>query len=192
MILATTCLLGCAGDPEEFEMPSFSPDQAAKTAMAALDSNQDGQLSDAELAACPPLLSVKDAVDTDGNNSLSANEIKARVAEYAATNTGLQSLVCSATVRGRPLVGAVVKFIPVEFLTSAIGPAEATIRTNGSGVVLTGKLPGLAPGLYRVEVEAPSNSGRSIPAVYNSESKLWYEMNPSEPPHPAEFAVEMR
>src|SRR5262245_47204394 len=52
-------LLGAAGcsDGKRVEPPDFSPEEAAKQAMAAYDKNGDGALDATELEQCPPLKS---------------------------------------------------------------------------------------------------------------------------------------
>ncbi|WP_145247676.1 EF-hand domain-containing protein [Aeoliella mucimassa] len=194
LLLSIACMTGCSDGASQITMPGFDPQAAAARAIEAYDQDKNGSISKAEMAASPALQGASKEIDQDGDGALSLAEIESRVEQYVASNTGLQSLSCRATVRGRPLAGAKVKFVPVEFLNEAIGPAEATLRANGSGAVMAsgGKLPGLSPGLYRVEVYAPEGSGREIASEYNADSKLWYELNPLEPPALAEFSVEFQ
>ena len=79
---------------------------------------------------------------------------------------------------GKPLAGAEVKFVPETFLGDDIKTASG--KTNQAGmarlsVATTSRAdpPGVAFGLYRVEITKP---GDNIPAKYNTETTLGQEV----------------
>lgn len=184
---------GCSGLSQGIAMPPYDAEQAAEAAIKEYDKNGSGQLEKSEWSACPPLELVASSIDTDRSNSLSREEIAARVKGYMDSNTAVQSLSCKVTANGRPLAGATVRFVPVEFLGAAAA-AAATTRADGIGAVVMedNGVPGLAPGMYRVEVSLTASGAERVHEEYNQNSRLGYEMMPTSDPVPAEFRVKLK
>ena len=173
------CLLpGCGGD--DLTMPSYSPDEAAKQAMAEYDANHDGYLDAKELERCPALKNSLDSMDKNGDHRLSADEIAGRIQIYQESQVALKHVKCRVLLDGRALQGATVTYVPEKFMGSSIKPASGVSDENG-GVVLTvegEKLPGAQPGFYRVQVSKKNASGQEmIPARYDQDTILGQEVN---------------
>src|SRR5438309_9745763 len=83
LVSLALCLLPGCGKGDDLTPPTYSPDQAAKLAMAEYDTNQDGYLDAKELERCPAMKNSLDSIDTNGDHRLSAEEISARVRTYA-------------------------------------------------------------------------------------------------------------
>jgi hypothetical protein len=78
----------------------------------------------------------------------------------------------------QPVGRADVKFVPEKFLGEAIQTAMGKTDQNGVAMIsvsATGPsdVPGVAPGLYRVEI---TKAGANIPAKYNTASTLSQEV----------------
>jgi hypothetical protein len=153
--------------------------------MEKYDANHDGAIDTAELASCPPLVAVMPRYDADGNGSLSADEIEARLVELYRTGAVLTNVDCTVTLHRRPLEGALVKFRPVDMLKPAVKPAQGIIDQSGRArlTVQDEDLPDdlkdtalMYPGLYHVEITHPKVD---LPARYNDASELGFEVDPS-------------
>jgi hypothetical protein len=182
-VLLAACLplsaAGCFGG--RVAPPRLSPEEAGKQALAAYDANGDGVLDEQELERCPALKSCLPAADTDGDGRLSAREIAARVAAYQDSKIGLEAFTCRLTLDGRPLDGATVTFVPESFLgpdvkkASGVSDSQGWVRLQTEGA----DLPGVACGLYRVEVSKKAAGGQeTVPARYNAQTVLGVEVAP--------------
>ena len=186
---AATAMLGCSSRPSRVATPDISADEASKTAFELYDSDADGQLSKTELQKCPPLLLKLQEIDANGDQQLSANEIRQRVDAWLETRVGLVTgYKCKVLENGRPLAGATIENIPDEFLGDAIKPASGTSDSGGiaSLAVAENNLPtdlhglrGVQLGMYRVRITHPT---KSIPKNYNEETTLACEIYPSGDP----------
>ena len=189
--VAVACLLTAVGCQSRVKPPSVDPEEAAATAIENYDTDGDGSLNEAELAACPGLLVVMDRFDTTGDRQLSQDEIEARLGEMYSGRVGLTTTSCKVTLDRRPLAGAKVRYVPEAFLGSEIKAAEGVTDQAGFTKVAIPdeQLPEdqrgigvLQMGVYRVEITHPT---RSIPAKYNTRTTLGCELHPTvndEPP----------
>lgn len=177
---ALLSVTGCGGVGQESRVspPAFSPEQAAKEAMAQYDSNRDGFLAGQELESCPALKNNLTSLDTDKDGRLSESEIAEGLRNNQKQGIGLMTVRCRVTLDGSPLAGATVRFVPEGFLGSGFKPASGI--TNGRGMTeptTEGRqTPGLAPGFYRVEV-TNAEGQPELPARYNRTTELGQEIN---------------
>ena len=139
--------------------------------------DKDGKISGAELDKCPALKAAMAQIDTTGEGSITAAKITARIRAWQDSKLGRMSLSCTVLHNGKPLSDAEVKFVPEKFLGENIKTASGKTDQNGMAMMsvpTTGREdpPGVAPGLYRVEI----TKGSEIPAKYNSETTLGQEV----------------
>jgi hypothetical protein len=178
--LALCPLSGCAGG-DGLTAPTYSPDQAAQEAMTQYDTNHDGFLDAKELERCPALKQGLDTIDKNGDHRLNAEEIAGRIQIYQDSQVALKAVGCHVQLDGRPLAGATVTYVPEKFMGSSIKPATGVSDDQG-GVQLKvagENLPGVQPGLYRVQVSKMNASGQeTIPARYNQDTILGAEVYP--------------
>jgi hypothetical protein len=147
---------------------------------------RDGSIAGAELDASPALKAALARFDTNQDGGISAAEIAARINAWKAMKTGLASIRCQLTLDGKPLPGATVTLTPEPFLGAAVKPASGTANQFGDVAPTISdadkpdpKLPGgVHFGLYTVKVEG----GReSVPERYNGKSALGLEVSYDEP-----------
>ena len=176
--LLPAIVTGCRRGPPSIKIPSYDPPRVAQRAIDAMDANGDQLLSREELASSPGLLAILRTADQDGDEQLSAAEIEQRVAGYAQLGMGAQSVMCKVTLRGRPLVGVEVSFVPEDCLADILQAGKGRTRRDGSASLVTeNRVPGLSPGLYRVVISMMENGEETIPAKYNTETELGYEVS---------------
>jgi hypothetical protein len=178
-------LSGCSRlSQSSVKPPSVNPNIAADKAIELCDQDGNGLLSASELAACPGLLAALANYDTSGDKQLSRDEIAARLTDMYSHGTGLTPSSCRVTLDGRPLRGAHVRLVPEPFLGGDVKSAEGD--TDGSGTAPIGiadsdlpeKLRGaklMQLGVYRVEITHPTTK---IPAKFNTQTTLGYELHP--------------
>jgi hypothetical protein len=175
-------------------LPSLNPAAIAKAAMDEYDTNKDGKISGEELDKCPALRSAlarlnpasANAVGADGSvtkgptaankaeikeEGLTAEMIQNAVQGWVTKRLGRVTYTCQVYHNGKPLQGALVKFVPEKFMGSGIAPAEAITGETGGGSVSIPKAtpPGISVGFYRIEI---TKDGENIPAKYNTETTL--------------------
>lgn len=170
--------VGCQRGPSRLHPPAIDASAAGSQAMEMYDADKDGKLSGAELDKCPALKAAMAQIDAAGDGSITAAKITARVKAWQNSKLGRTSLSCTVLHNGKPLAGAEVKFVPEKFLGENVKVASG--KTDGNGVAMisvptSGREdpPGLAPGLYRVEI---TKAGENVPAQYNSETTLGQEV----------------
>jgi len=172
-----------------------NPTKAAAEAISLYDKDGDGSLGADELAASPGLLSALDKYDTTGDKRLDQQEIAARLSDLYSSTSGLTTLTCFVTLDGRPLRNAKVKFVPEKFLESYVRSATGITDSNGTAAmgIADDELPDRARGLkvmqlglYRVEITHPSVK---LPARYNTETTLGYELHWNNPDEPVVFRL---
>ncbi|MEX2167841.1 MAG: hypothetical protein WD851_00900 [Pirellulales bacterium] len=161
-------LLGCSQQPTRIEAPSWDPDGFADEILTKLDANSDGSLAFAELAPAPGLVFGAKYIDTDGNKSLSREELMARFQLYVERRLGLTSKQMQLLYKGRPVPGAKLKLVPEFFLAELIEPAAGETFADGTVDPVTEgmELPGMRVGYYKVVVE--SSPRVKLPAKYAS------------------------
>jgi hypothetical protein len=189
-VAALLVLLGCSG--RRLSVPSLSPEEAGRQALAEYDQNQDGFLDARELQRCPALASCLSTLDKDKDGRLSGEEIAQRVRAYQTSRVGLAALAFQVTLDGQGLAGATVTFVPEKFLGPALPPASAVSDARGMVRLETpgAEVPGVACGLYRVEVSKKNAAGQeTIPARYNRQSVLGVEVAPEGRRGPLHFAL---
>jgi len=177
--LAGSCLLnGCSGP--KIEEPKFDAQAVADAALKAYDSDNDGRIGPQELKEAPGLREAAPDLDTDHDSGLSREEIVARIELYAELRLALAPSECHVLLDKRPLAGATVRLIPVEFLQDMIQPADGVTGETGHAsptvddpVAKAEGVTGANPGFYRVEVSLLDGTGKeTIPAKYNTETTL--------------------
>lgn len=186
--------LGCSKstEPDLHSQPSFDPDALTTAALAALDTDKNGTLEPTELGACPALYGALAGVDTNRDGKISTAELRTRFAEYAAAKAGTISVTATVTLDGNPMPDATVQFVPEAFMGGAI--KEASGKTGPDGTVSTftsggTQYAGLQPGLYKVKI---TRDGTSLPARYNAQTALGYEVFGGRGSRPATFALTSR
>jgi len=177
--LALCLLPGCGGDT--LTAPVFAPEETAQRAMAEYDTNHDGYLDAKELERCPALKHSLESMDQNNDKRLSADEIAGRIKVYQESEVALKHVGCSVLLDNKPLEGATVTYVPEKFMGSSIKPASGVSDARGYVTLLVEgeKLPGVQPGLYRVQVSKKNASGQeTIPARYNQDTILGAEVYP--------------
>lgn len=165
---------GCPNTPDRIHPPPYSS-SAGSDAIKSFDTNKDGKISGEELDKCPGVKAALAQIDTSGNGEVTADMITARIKVWQSSKLGRTSFSCRVTHNGRPLQGAEVKFVPETFLGENVKVALGKTNVNGMAMISIPELtpPGIAPGLYRVEITKP---GLNIPAKYNKETILGQEI----------------
>jgi len=161
--------------------PRLSPSRVARRAMKQYDANKDGKIDRRELGKCPTLKSAVEMIDKNGDGVVTAGEIADRVQDWLDSKLGRMCFACTVTLDGKPLQGALVRFVPERFLGKAFQAATGTTDEHGIAVVsipLTGPddPPGIAPGFYRVEISKTKNGKETIAAQYNTKTVLGQEI----------------
>jgi hypothetical protein len=156
-------VVGCSPSGQSaVDIPHVDPAAAAEKAIELYDRSGDGSLDQAELAACPGILTGRNRYDTDGDQKISREEIAARIGAIFAGGVGLTPVSCRVFAGGQPLAGAVVRFVPEEFLGDALKPAVGTTDADGLALIAIpddqlpadqAGLQSMQPGVYRVEIK---------------------------------------
>jgi hypothetical protein len=174
---ALILLSGCGGGSPPRVYPDRPDSHAADRAIELYDTDNDKYLDAKELEKVPGLKSAMQQVDTDKDGKLSSAEIAARIQSWADSKLGRMGVSCVITRYGKPLTGATVKFVPEKFLGGDLKTAEGITDTHGVARLATsgsgGSVRGVCPGFYRVEV---TKNGETIPAKYNTETQLGQEV----------------
>jgi hypothetical protein len=159
--------------------PAIDAAAAGTKAIEMFDANKDGKISGAELDKCPGLKAAIDQIDKTGKGEITAGMITARIKAWQASKLGRMSMSAKVTHNGQPLAGAEVKFVPEKFLGDKIPTATGKTDANGMAMLTVPPdpakpnfPPGVAPGLYRVEI---TKAGENIPAKYNTETVFGQE-----------------
>lgn len=143
---------GCGGAVSA-KSESYDAATATAKALETYDRNGDGQLSAAELVACPALANGMRHIDRNGDGTLTADEIQARMQSLDAQSDFI-GLGLRVTAKGRPLVGAQLTMTPEPFMGNGLQVYSGT-TVEGGGCLLKGDskmVPGIPIGFYRVQV----------------------------------------
>ena len=185
----TLVIASCRYGPATVKQPGIDPSSAGSLAMEMYDTNADGKVAGDELENAPSLKAAVARLDSDGDKSVSADEVAARIEEWQAMRTGLMSFGFTVTLNGSPLTDAVVTFEPEVFLGDEIKPASCTTNMFGGGGATIAKEdrpdptspPGMHFGLYKVRISKVAEGAETIPAKYNAETILGQEVGPDVP-----------
>jgi hypothetical protein len=153
----------------------INAEQVAQEALKQLDANGDGLLDEAELAKAPGLLSCLQAWDTDKDGKLSKAELAEGLVPLTSNEVGLRAVSCRVYMDERPLQGATVSLTPEKFLGAEMKGASGKSDSDGRVrlQVAGQELPGVPPGIYRIEVSLKDAGGQeTIPSRYNTETVL--------------------
>ena len=169
--------IGCQRKPPRLYPPPIDASAAGAQAIEMYDTNKDGKISGAELDKCPALKAAMARIDRTGEGAITAAMITARIRAWQDSKLGRMPFMCTVLHNGKPLVGAEVKLVPEKFLGDKMQTASGKTNQNGMAMLsvpTTGRddPPGVAPGLYRVEI----TKGSEIPAKYNTETTLGQEV----------------
>jgi hypothetical protein len=186
-VLLTVVISGCYSQPGVIESVEIDIARVCEALVKEHDGDRNGMLSEEELAAEPPLDICIKRMDKDGDRTVSQAELQGHFEKVFDPRTGMIGAMCRVTNNGRPLPGALVHFIPADFLqldrsvmpiasgiTSTQGVAQMEIHPDYIPAGMP-KLRGLVrPGFYVVEV---TREGMEIPAQYNTKTTLGVEVS---------------
>ena len=172
---------GCRFGPPRVDVPGIDPERASAEAVKLYDSDQDQSISREESLACPALEVSFDLYDANTDDMLSEAEIASRLQAMLDTGIGRMPCMCVVYANGNPVVGANVQMTPEPFLEGVIQPGHGTTNERGIAKPVTVDappgLPGVEFGLYRVSI---THDEFEIPAKYNTETELGFELSPIE------------
>jgi hypothetical protein len=181
LAVAAALLIGCQRRPPNGHWRQRPDSQGmAKKAIAQFDANGNGTIEGRELDSCPGLRAAFERLDPKGSGRVTAKMIAARIDAWFDSHLGRMSIACTVTHNGKPLKGALVKFVPEKFLadfyartakgeTDSNGQATISVPTSG----MADDPRGVPPGFYRVEI---TKLGENIPATYNTDTILGQEV----------------
>jgi len=181
---------GCPGSSNLVESPKIDAAAAAAAAISQYDTDGDASLSNEECKS-----SAFDFLKWDANadGKLAESEIVQRLSLYGEHGAGLKSLTCVVMFNGRPLEHGKVIFEPEPFLGNTIEAAEGTVDQDGTVMLSIPKvvaedpvLTGVRPGLYKVKI---THSDVQVPAKYNEETGLGFDVSPLEQWNPPVFRL---
>ncbi len=182
-VLIIVVALGCTKTPDRVLPPAINPSDAADKAIHEYDKNGDGSISGGELNQSPALKASLKQLDA-GGGKITAEKIAARIQKWQDDKVGRMMLEVSVRLDGKPLVGAEVTAEPESFL----GPDLTTMTGktgNGGGVALnSGEGLGAKPGWYRVRISKMEGGKETIPARYNANTELGFELAADNRDHP--------
>lgn len=182
-ILVGICASGCVQRTKRINAAIPDPESSGAQALALFDTNKDSLLSADELRQSPGLHTALARIDSNGDGQLTEAEIVTYFAAFADRTLRLVAIRCEVSMEKRPLPDATVTLVPEPFLGSAT--KSATAVTNASGLCRLqsegAEYPGVQLGLYRITVTKrdPRNDRELVPARYNTDTELAVEVSPS-------------
>lgn len=158
--------------------------QAVVAGIMKADADGDGKLEAGELAGAPAFADALPVLDTDGDKALSTKELESWLDGVRASRIAVNSAAVVVRQKGRPVVGATVRFIPESFMAGAAAEAQGVTDATGQAqVTIPGsRYPGVNCGVYRVEITGAGNDGRPLVAKYNSATTLGAAVGGGLPP----------
>lgn len=182
VVAAIALTAGCSHSPARFVPPKYDAKVLGEQAVAKLDTDHDQQLDAKELTVSPALLADLKALDKNGDQKLSAEEIGAKVDVWTAGHVGAVGAICWVTRGGQPVANVQVKFVPEPFMGDVVKPGSGTTDSQG-GAPMTAegqKSSGVMQcGYYRVELSSPQGGRETLPAKYNTKSILGADVRPN-------------
>jgi hypothetical protein len=178
LVVCLLVLSGCSQAPRAVTHPVASGSTCAAEALKLYDKNGDSALDGDELKACPGLQAAVERVDTDHDRKLSAEEIAKRIDDLRSSTAVVITAIVAVRRGGAPLSGAQIVVEPEPFMEGLPMPAVAVTDDRGE-VSLAGqnaKFSGLYCGMYRVRVSKQQQGRETIPARYNTETTLGFEL----------------
>lgn len=182
LLLSLGTLIGCGG-PGRIAPPEWAPEEMADSAMSLNDLDGDGEIGKEELEKAPGLKAAverdgENSADTDGNGSLSRDEIRDRIKLFQDSELGVQLFAVTIRLNKKPLGGATITLEPEEFLSGTLKTATCVTREDGTGRPESpiADIMGVQPGMYRVKITHPD---KEIPAKYNEETTLGIDLAPT-------------
>lgn len=172
LLIATA---GCGPSrPPRVPAPPIDPESMARAVLQLVDADGDGQLTAAELARVPGLVTVLATLDTDRDKRLSATELTRWLTGVRDSKVAVTPVPLQVTHKGKPVAGATVKLVPEPFMGSKVKAAEGTTNTGGSVLpsIPGSTYPGVNSGIYRVEITGTLPGGKPIPAKFNASTTL--------------------
>ena len=168
----------CSRFPAAPDSPDVSAGRAGKEAITEYDSNGDGALDAEELKQSPALILAAQRIDSDGDGKLTADEISVRVKSWLRSGTTLMGGTTLVTLDGQLLEGATVTFEPEKFLGTGYKACSGVTDQYGQAAI-QGPLeeyPGIYLGFYRIRISKQVNGREIVPARYNTQTELAYEV----------------
>lgn len=184
-MLCAFAMMGCSSAPAPVLPPEIEVEPTILAIQKLCDTNGDGMIAIDEAPPSPALQSRFEAVDSNGDKKLSAEELGIWLANLTADGAGVMRFGCRVTLDGRPLAGAAVRLDPEPYLADAVVPASGTANDNGQCRLSVdpndmpeelSRVRGVQPGLYRVRI---THGSAAIPAKYNSATTLGVEVSTS-------------
>ena len=183
LLLLVGCAALCAGCscsrfPSAPDSPDVSAGRAGREAINQYDGNGDDALDAEEVKQSPALAIAFERIDSDRDGKLTDDEISARIKSWLKSGTTLMAGTTLVTLDGQVLEGATVTFEPEEFLGPAYQPCSGVSDQSGQAAI-EGPLedyPGIYLGFYRIRVSKQVSGRETIPARYNSQTELGYEV----------------
>lgn len=177
--LALVTLAGCSQSPRRVVPPHIDSVAAGRQAVGKYDTSGDGLIDGSELERAAPLKAALATLDTNNDQALSAEEITSRIQSHQKSKVGMMPVLCRVQLDGKPVEGALVTFVPEEFLGTEIRPCSGKTDSQGFAVLSIDepelhkrRINGAHCGFYRVQVNA-----LGIPAQYtNQDSPLGVEV----------------
>jgi hypothetical protein len=177
-LAAVATLAGCSGGPSRLVPPEVSAN-AGTAAIKQFDTDGNGTLSSDELSASPALKSAMAVMDKDGDAQLSAAEIDNRIDEWRDSKVALTSVMATVRLDGRPLAGAEIAFVPESFMGDKTETAKGTTDERGMVRLRISDAPegrGVRPGLYKIRISKLKNGKQSLPQKYVDGTELGIEV----------------
>ena len=189
-VILQVTLIGCYSHPTVVKAVDIDIPAVCTKLFGDHDADQDGVLTEEELASVPPLGSCVKRMDINKDGNISQEELQAHFVKVFNPKIGMIGATCRVTHKGSPLSGATVHFIPADYLqleSSTMPIASGTTSSQGIAQMeihpdyLPPNMPKLRgmvrPGFYLVDV---TKAGVNIPACYNSETTLGVEVSAQE------------
>lgn len=175
-------LCACSNRAARVDAPQINVAEASSNAILQFDKNGDNVISGSELQANSALANL----DTNRDGSLSEQEIADVLRQWQESKLAIIDFKAFVTYRGKPLAGASVEFTPEEFLANGISPAVGVTDNQGIATLSIPKeeLPnpnmrgGVRLGIYKVSVSKKNNGRESLPEKYNTSTAMGHIISP--------------